>query len=318
MFAARGIAVSFSVFLLVYCGLSFVVCCAWRKIWLWSRKYPARSAADLLFGLRLLPFFAAVAITAAFTVPSFLLLEPRAIDEPMGSIPLALGICGLMLAAFGVGNATASALRASKTIALWTLEAKAMDESRAVPVLRIFRVVPPLMAAGILRPRVLLSGTAEFLLTTNELQTALRHEVAHVRRWDNLKKLLLRFVTFPGMSGLETAWLEATEMAADDAAVSNATEALDLAAAIIKLSQLGSATGFTSTDLATALVHSPAASTNARVERLIAWSDERRGPPQRYSSWYALGVGLATITVFAVTYSELLVRVHTATEWLVR
>jgi hypothetical protein len=318
MFAARGIAVSFSVFVLVYCGLSFAVCCAWRKIWLWSQKYPARRVADLLFGLRLLPFFAAVAVTAAFTVPSFLLLEPRAIEEPMGGIPLALGICGLMLAAFGVGNATASALHAAETISLWTRNGKPMKVSGAVPVLRIGRVIPALTAAGILRPRVLLSEAAEFLLTTNELQTALRHEVAHVRRWDNLKKLLLRFVTFPGMSGLETAWLEATEMAADDAAVSNATEALDLAAAIIKLSQLGSASGFASVDLATALVHSAAASTNARVERLIAWSDERRVPPQRYSSWYALGVGLATIAAFAVTYSGLLVRVHTATEWLVR
>ena len=33
MFAVRGIAVSFSVFVLVYCGLSLAVCCAWRKIW---------------------------------------------------------------------------------------------------------------------------------------------------------------------------------------------------------------------------------------------------------------------------------------------
>jgi len=318
MFAVRGIAVSFSVFLLVYCGLSLAVCCAWRKIWLWSGKHPARRAADLLFGLRLLPLFAAVAVTAAFTVPSFLLLEPRAIEEPITGVPLALGICGLMLAAFGLGNATASVLRASKTIALWTREAQPVDESVAVPVLRISRVVPALTAAGILRPRVLLSGVAEVRLTTSELQTALRHEVAHVRRRDNLKKLLLRFVAFPGMGGLETAWLEATEMAADDAAVSNASEALDLAAAIIKLSRLGSGSSGDSADWAMALVQGAAASTNARVERLLTWSAERRTPAERYSSWYALGAGLATIVAFAVTYSELLVRVHTATEWLVR
>jgi len=318
VFAARGIVVSFSVFMLVYCGLSLAVCCAWRKIWLWSQRYPAKRAAGLLLGLRLLPLIAAAGITAALTVPSFLLLEPRAIDEPMGGVPLALGICGLMLAAFGVGNAAASALRASKTIAVWTHEAKPMDESGSVPVLRISRLVPALTAAGILRPRVLLSGAAEFLLNTNELQTALRHEVAHVRRRDNLKKLLLRLVAFPGMSGLEAAWLEATEMAADDAAVSNAAEALDLAAAIIKLSQLGSASEAASADLATALVHSPAASANVRVERLIAWSDWRSVPPLRYSSWYALGAGVATIATFAVTYGQLLMRVHTATEWLVR
>jgi beta-lactamase regulating signal transducer with metallopeptidase domain len=318
MFAARGIAVSLSVFVLVYCGLSLAVCCAWRKVWLWNRKYPVQRAADLLFGLRLLPLFAAVAVTATFTVPSFLLLEPRAIDEPVGGIPLALGICGLLLAAVGMANATASALRASKTIALWIRDARPVHEGGAVPVLRISRVVPALTVAGILRPTVLLSGVAEVRLTTSELRTALRHEVAHVRRRDNLKKLLLLFVAFPGMSGLETAWLEATEMAADDAAVSNAAEALDLAAAIIKLSRLGSASEAGSVDLAMALVHGAAASTNARVERLITWSDERRVMPRRISSWYALAAGLATMVAFGSTYSQLLVRVHTATEWLVR
>jgi beta-lactamase regulating signal transducer with metallopeptidase domain len=318
MFAVRGIAISFSVFVLVYCGLSLAVGCMWRKFCKWSQKYPARCTADLLFGLRLLPLMAAAGVTAALTIPSFLLFEPRAIDEPIGGIPLALGICGLMLAALGVGNATACALRASKAIALWTHDAEPMNENRAVPVLRISRVVPALTAAGILRPRVLLSGAAEFRLTTNELQTALRHEIAHVRRRDNLKKLLLQFVVFPGTSGLEAAWLDATEMAADDAAVSNATEALDLAAAIIKLSRLGSASGAASADLATALVQSAAASTYARVERLIAWSAARSIPAQGASSWYTLGATLATIVAFAVAYSHLLVRVHTATEWLVR
>jgi beta-lactamase regulating signal transducer with metallopeptidase domain len=318
MFAVRGIAVSFSVFVLVYCGLSLAVCCAWRNVWLWSRKYPARRAADLLFGLRLLPLFAGVAVTVTFTVPSFLLLEPRAIDEPVGGIPLVLGICGLLLAAVGMGNSAASALRASKTIAVWTRDAKPVDESGAVPVLRISHEVPALTTTGILRPRVLLSGAAEVRLTPSELQTALRHEMAHVRRRDNLKKLLLRFVLFPGMSGLEAAWLEATELAADDAAVSDAAEALELAAAIIKLSRLGSVSKASSADLAMVLVHSAAASTNARIERLITWSNERRVPPPRISSWYVFGAGLATIVAFAVTYNQLLVRVHTATEWLVR
>ncbi len=32
MFALRGIAVSFSVFLMVYCALSLAVCFTWRRI----------------------------------------------------------------------------------------------------------------------------------------------------------------------------------------------------------------------------------------------------------------------------------------------
>jgi Zn-dependent protease with chaperone function len=148
------------------------------------------------------------------------------------------------------------------------------------------------------------------------LQSALNHEVAHVCHRDNLKKLLLRFVAFPGMAGLEAAWLESTEMAADDAAVANAGEALDLAAALIKLSRL--APSEPPADLTAALVHSLPCVMNARVERLIAWSDERFVSTRRFSPWYGLGAAAATAALFAVTYSQLLVRVHTATEWLVR
>jgi len=316
MFAARGIAVSFSVFVLVYCALSIAVCLVWRSLLLHARRYPVGQIADLLFALRIFPLATATVITAAFTVPSFLLLEPRAIDEPIGEIPLVLGLCGAALGIFGLLNAALAIRRASRAISGWTRGAQPIAASVPVPVLRITRPVPAMIAAGIARPRVLLSGAAEAALTANELQTALNHEVAHVRRRDNFKKLLLRFVAFPGMSRLEATWLEATEMAADDAAVSSADQALDLAAALIKLSKLGPAEP--PVDLTAALLHSPAATMNARVERLVAWSDARRVPPQKHSPWYGATAALATITMFAVTYSELLVHVHTATEWLVR
>lgn len=315
MFAARGIAISFSVFVMVYCVLSLAVCLAWRKVWLYSQRYPVRRIADLLFTTRLFPLITAAVITAAFTVPSFLLLEPRAIDEPMGRIPLALALCGIALGIFGVVNAALALRKASSAISNWTRESQQV-KTNPVPVLRIARPFPAMAAAGILRPRVLLSGAAENLLSTSELQTALNHEVAHVHRRDNLKKLLLRFVAFPGMRDLESAWLDATEMAADDAAVSSAAEALDLAAALIKLSRLGPVEA--PVELTAALVHSPASVMNARVERLIAWTDSRRVPPQSYSPWYGVGAALATVVVFTVTYSQLLVHVHTATEWLVR
>jgi len=338
MFAVRGIAVALSVFVIVYGVLSLAVCLGWRSVWRKSQRCPARRNADLLFGWRMFPLATAVVVTAAFTVPSFLLLEPRTIDEPLGGIPLVLGICGAGLGILGVVNAGVALRRVSRIIANWTSAAQAVDSSASVPVLRISPVVPamnqaairpamilptmilPVMtAAGILRPRVLLSAAAESVLSANELRAALNHEVAHVRHRDNLKKLLLRFVVFPGMAGLEAEWLEATEMAADDAAVSNASEALDLAAALIKLSRLAPVEfGHVDPAILTTLVHSPAAVVNTRVERLIAWSDERLESPQRFSPWYGLGAATATVAVFAVTYSQLLVHVHTATEWLVR
>jgi hypothetical protein len=316
MFAARGIAISFAVFFLVYSALSITVCCLWRQAWFYFQRYSARRCADLLFGLRVLPLAAAVAVTSALTVPSFLLLEPRAIVEPLGGTPLGFGLCGLALAMSGMVNATRALLRTSRTVRSWVGEASPVRSIFSVPVWRISRATPALTAAGVLRPRVLMSGAAEFLLTPKELQTALQHELAHVRRRDNLKKLLLRFIAFPGMAGLEEVWLEATEMAADDAAVSSVGEALDLAAALIKLSRVG--TPDSGAELTAALMHSPAGLMNARVGRLIAWDQGQKAPAQSHSPWYRLGAGLAMIAGFAVIYGQLLVRVHTATEWLVR
>jgi beta-lactamase regulating signal transducer with metallopeptidase domain len=319
MFAVRGIAVSFSVFVILYGALSVVVCGVWRRVWLSGQQYSPRRCADLLFALRMVPFVVAAGVTLALAVPSFLLLEPRAVEESMGVVPVVLGTCGMAVLLVGTWKAAAALVQASRTVARWSNEACVSLSSPiagdSVLVRRISATAPPLTAAGILRPSVWLSRAAEFVLTERELESALRHEVAHVRRRDNLRKLILRLVAFPGMADLEGAWREATEMAADDAAVSSASEALDLAAAVIKLSRLvplEPAVGLT-----TALVHSPVESVNARVERLIAWTEQRQGP-QGYSLAYALCAAAAVMATLVVSYSGLLVRVHAATEWLVR
>jgi len=315
MFALRGVAVSSAVFVMVYSILSLAVCFTWRRVYHYLQPHTSRRVANVLFAVRLFPFITAAVITAAFTVPSFLLLEPRAIEEPVGAVPLALGLCGAVLALFGIGNAIASMLRASRTISIWSANSEPALVQADVPVLRIQRPTPAMTAAGILAPRLLVSTSAERSLSEREMQIALRHEIAHVRRRDNLRKLLFRFVAFPGMRSLEVAWLEATEMAADDAAVSNAVEALDLAAALIKLSRLSPND---SVDLTAALIHSSASLMNARIKRLITWSDKRTALPQALSIRYGLGAACITLVIFSVVYTHLLFELHTATEWLMR
>lgn len=316
MFALRGIAVAFSVFAIVYCVLSVAVSLTWSGLYQRLRHHRARRTADSLFVLRMFPFATAVVITAIFTVPSFLLLEPRAIDEPVGGPSLVLGVLGALLGLVGAINALVAIFRASRSISSWTTDAHPVATVNSIPILRIHRSVPPMTAAGILHPRVLLSGTAEFLLSDKELQTALNHEIAHVQRRDNLRKLLLRFVVFPGMSGLEASWHEAMEMAADDAAVSTHGEALDLAAALIKLSRFAPAES--RAEATAALVHNPASLMNARIERLISWSDQAQLQPQKWSVRSGVALALGTLMICGVAYSQLLSEIHVATEWLMR
>lgn len=316
MFALRGAAVSFAVFAVTYCVLSLAVGLTWSRIRTWARNNPFHRVADFLFLLRVLPLLSAGLITLAFAVPSFVLLEPRNIDEPIEIVPLVLALCGFVLALVGACNVLIAMTRASRAISKWIHDAEPAGTVASIPVLRIRPRVPAMAAAGIFRPRLFISRTAEEVLNQQELQTALKHEIAHVRRRDNLRKLLLHFVPFFGMRPLESAWLEATEMAADDAAVSNADQALDLASALIKLSRMGLAG--TPGGLTTALVHSPVDIVNARVARLISWSDVRQVAPPALSLRYGLGAALAAMIALSAVYSHLLLQIHTATEWLMR
>ncbi len=306
MFALRGVAVSLAVFVLGYSSLSFAIAYAWK---LGTRARPARANADLLFGLRMLPLAASLLVTAVFVVPSFLFLEPHSIHEPIGPIPLGLSSVGLGLLAAGSFKAATALRRTWQIVGNWLKDSSSIDLRAEIPVVQVRGAVPAMAVAGIRNPRALVSEAAASVLTEGELRTALRHEVAHVRRRDNLKKLLFHLCVFPGMEQLEDSWREAAEMAADDAAVSNPGEALDLAAALVKLSRLAPAPA---AELTTALIDSSQIA--ARVERLLAWDEARR----QFSATYVVVPALAMVVAGMMAYGTILTQAHVLTEWLVR
>jgi Zn-dependent protease with chaperone function len=318
MFAARCAGVSLAVFVLLYVFLSAAVSRGWKPIRRWFRPRTARGAADLLFALRVLPLAVSSVVMLGFTLPSFLLLEPRSTNEAIGAAPLALGFCCLILLGAGIARASIAQLRASRALRQWLdgsilMEPQIMDSGDDVPVFRTGKAAPTLTVAGVCAPKVLVSEAAVALLNRPELRTALRHEIAHVLRYDNLKKLVFRLSLFPAMADLEHAWSEETEMAADDAAVSSFRDALDLAAALIKVSRLGPIQS--SSELTTALLHSSTA-LSTRVQRLVAWNKTQKH--QTHGRWqYALPAAATVIGVVA-TYGSALTRMHAVTEWLVR
>lgn len=158
---------------------------------------------------------------------------------------------------------------------------------------------------------MMVSDRATVMLSCHELQIAVRHELGHKRSWDNLKKVFISATPFPGMSGLEDAWREAAELAADDAAVANRQEALNLAAALIKLSR--SSQHWQEPALTSGLV-SASSSVTLRVERLLAWRKTGR-PGRRKWPWaFCLFAILAGIVS---NYGATLALTHRLTEILV-
>jgi len=313
MFALRGIAVSLTFFVLLYCLLSALVTVTWRSLQLLHAT--VQSLAGFLFALRVLPLAASVVITFAFVVPSFQLLEPRSVDEGTGVMPLALGVCALLLIACGCFRVITAQTRTSRVVARWLEGAHPLnvDAGAQTVTFRSRREAPPLTLVGVRKPRVLVSESTVALLSHNELHIALEHELAHMRSRDNLKKLVFRFCPFPGMAKLESAWSQAAELAADDAAVSNLDDALDLAAALVKLSRL---VPVEAAPICT--VGFVTGSISARVARLLAWDEAGKTQPTRIRPWYAIPPALVALLCVVATYGPALALTHEVTEWLVR
>jgi hypothetical protein len=312
IFAARGIALALTCFLLVYVCLSLLV--IGGSGWLTRRrkKRLSRAAADLLFALRVLPLAASFLLTLGLMVPSFLLLEPRSSGEGVGAIPLILGFCCLVLFAIGGYKAASAQARTARLVSGWLRDSTVLTNG-AAHIFRVRENAPALAVAGIRSPSVFISEAAAAILTGPELHAALRHEMAHARRQDNLKKLFFAFCPFPGMARLEEAWREAAEMAADEAAVADSGEALELASALVRLSRLTAVSA--SPELTTALLPSSAEMLRARVERLMAWQTLEKPASCR---WYALAPALGMVIATAVLYTGALAQVHVVSEWLVR
>lgn len=313
MFALRGIAVSLAFFVLLYCLLSALVAAGWRSLRL--LHLTQQSLAGLLFAARVLPLAVSVLITLALVVPSFQLLEPRSIDEGMGATPLALGVCALLLMACGCFRVVTAHTETARVVARWLEGAHPLDgDGRARTVMACSRrEAPPLTLVGVRRPRVLVSESTVALLSPEELRIALKHESAHMQCRDNLKKLVFRCCPFPGMAKLESAWSQTAELAADDAAVATLDDAVDLAAALVKLSRL--------VPVETAPVCTVGFVTGtigARVARLLAWDEAVKSQPMRIQLWYVVPPALVALLCVFVSYGPALALTHEVTEWLVR
>jgi Zn-dependent protease with chaperone function len=315
MFALRGLAVSLAIFFLVYSVLSLLIVGSWEVARRYAGRYVLSGSANFLFFIRLLPLLGAFAFTLAFTLPSFLILEPRSAQEAVGAAPTTLGICCLTLLFLGLARASLAQTKASQVLANWLQGAHRVRTCSKIPVFQTRKGTPLLTVAGVRAPRVLVSGVAMEVLQEGELEIALRHEVAHVRHLDNLKKLLMQFSPFPGMQPLERAWAQAAELEADDAAVSSMTDALDLASALIKLSRISSPE---SPLLAANLLPEAHGSIRTRVERLFAWDRVDHSHATDRSWFYATPVLLTAVVAAAATYGAVIEQIHEVTEWLVR
>jgi Zn-dependent protease with chaperone function len=308
IFALRAVMVSLAFFGLMYSFLSLLLVLTWQGLRFCDlqRHIGARG----LFTLRVVPFGISAAVSLFLTLPSFLLLESHSLDEDVGTF--VLSACAILILAAGIYRVMAAEARTRRVVSACLEHAISVDRHATAPAVILAESIPPLMLVGVRVPRILISASAYKLLSDGELRAALRHETAHARSRDNLKKAILNCFPFLGTASLHQAWQEASEMAADDGAVSSREEALDLAAALIKLAR--HFPGQAMPELATGLV-STVGSVTSRVERLVAWKKPSTLSPRHWG--YVIAAAFIAFFGLAAKLGSALVLVHSLTERLV-
>jgi beta-lactamase regulating signal transducer with metallopeptidase domain len=292
--------VSLALFAILYSFLSVLLIAGWFG--LVSLRRGSLPASRTLFTLRVLPFAASAGVALFLAFPSFLLLEAHTMDEDLGTFVLCF--CSLVIFVAGFYRLITAHAETRRAVLQWLqLGQSGFPTSSAT--------LPPIMLVGIRAPQVLVSDSARMQLTDGELRAAIRHEIQHLHSADNLKKAILNFLYFPGMSTIERAWQQAAELNADRGAVTDRAEALDLASALVKLSR---GTMPPPPALATGLI-GVAESVAVRVQRLLEWSNHDPVPPLRWR--YILPAACALILGLAVNFGSALLLAHSMTERLV-
>ncbi len=267
-----------------------------------SRQFP-RTAA---------PMIAALALGVGLVLPAFAIFEPAHGGEALGLLLPALAIAGATLVAIWTWRAARMLLISRRVIAGWTRRASAIADARwGIPALLIDTGAPIVAVGGLLRPRLYVDRSVLELCTDPELDAIAAHEQAHVRRRDNMRRLLVGASAGP-RSAAAAAWRAAAEHAADRTAARSPRAALDLAAALVKLARANRSPSWDETVLST--VHD-GGSLESRVRYLLAVDGETAG--RRDDGHHAVWITFAAVLILPGA-PRLLQLVHGAVEVLVQ
>jgi len=281
-----GISLVLATLLTINTFASLGTAACWRLFERPARVYSARTRAEILFALRIIPPALAVISVTLFLVPSYLGYEPHSTSEVVSKKLGALAI----LSAAGVIFALWRALRAWVATHLlrrkWLARAQRIELSAVeIPAFCIRHSFPIIAVVGTLRPRLFIAESVLQTLSEEELRAALAHECGHLAARDNFKRSLLRacrdaLMVFPCGRSLDRAWAETAECAADEhAAQQSADTALNLASALVRIAKMIPAETHATIPMAAFLVGGEETrGVKARVRRLLEIASTDRRP----------------------------------------
>ena len=315
-----------------YFGLCVALCLGIFSLALFGGLLVAEAVAGLLrlgrrrphspfqlFLLRVFPFAVSAAGTLALALPAFLSLEPRQTGEVPELYLIVLAAVSLFLLATIAVRLLQLLIFTARLSRHWRQDATRANLTASMPVFRITTPATLFAVVGTFRPKVFIGKDAFDCLTREELEAAIAHESAHVRSLDNLKRTLLSITRLPRLfrhlNRLDEAWSEATELAADEEALSGRS-AVDLISALIKVGRLqANRTALLDRPSVAAchLVPSSEYSLMAlRLEHLRHFVEDSQPPvaPPRRQSWTAIILAFAAVFAYWLALPMLLPATH--------
>jgi hypothetical protein len=318
MFYALCVTLCLAVLFMVMAGASLACTALLRLLGARLRQATPWLAANLLFALRALPLLLALTVTFGFVLPAFLKFEPRSTRELMGWPLMGLSLlgCGLV---FVIATRSLRLISGTRRVQKeWRLKSTKLQVLGIdVPLYEVEGPVTLMAVSGIFRPKIFVGRLVAESLSSTELSAALVHEMAHVRSLDNLKQFLLRITRISRKEDVE--WTNASEMAADEAAVACGASVLDLSSALIKVGRLGKGSLQDAVIASHLLPASACGSVEMRATHLqkLMESDCRPQGRTRHE-YYGLALMVLLLALYVTSVNSALPWIHEALEFLVR
>jgi Zn-dependent protease with chaperone function len=200
--------------------------------------------ARALFRRRMLP---AALATAAMVqgIVSFVVFEPRSVQETVGVVLTTLAALGIALYAVAVARWARVTMATNRVLRTWMSTASPLTlPDVTIPTFAIDVAFPVVAVVGIVRPRLVVARQVLARCSGDELRAIIAHERRHIQNHDNIRRAVMACLPDPlsmtrlGQS-LAERWHEAAEQAADDAASDvSPSGRCDLAAALLNVARL--------------------------------------------------------------------------------
>ncbi|GMV20725.1 MAG: hypothetical protein AMXMBFR57_06740 [Acidimicrobiia bacterium] len=203
------------------------------------RAVTPSSVADEILTLRLLPLWGVVA-ALVFAVIGLARFESRDGDETIGWVLRSLAAGGALLVAGSVAHLALQQWRTMRLWQAWRRTARPVHfDGVTIPAWQIDAGIPIVAVIGVVRPRLVIDTSVLRHCDAAELAAIVAHECGHLRRRDNLRRLLFGAMPAPWMPAhLHERWREATEQAADDLAAAQSDARVHLASALVRVARL--------------------------------------------------------------------------------